>query len=101
MHRRKMRPMPDYAWKNNRHAILGTVYLYFAYRCDEKQIPASAIGSFIAAHQDTAGSLTEEKVRAAVQAVRKLDKGTGKFGPSQDLVDIWTALLPLRSTFPL
>jgi len=92
--------MPDYAWKNNRHAILGTVYLYFAYGCDEKQIPSSVINSFVAAHQDAEGSLTESKVRAAVQAVRKLDKGTGMYGASQDLRDIWEALLPLRSTFP-
>jgi len=76
------------------------VYLYFAYGCDEEKIPASVINSFIAAHQDAADSLTDSKVRAAVQAVRKLDKGTGKYGPSQDLVDIWTALLPLRAKFP-
>ena len=92
--------MPNYSWKNNRHAILGTIYLYFAYGCDETQIPSNVIGSFIAAHQDPAGSLTASKVRAAVQAVRKLDKGTGMYGPSQDLIDIWNALLPLRSTFP-
>ena len=92
--------MSDYAWRNNRHAILGTVYLYFAYGCNETKIPLSVISSFIAAHQDAKGSLTESKVRAAVQAVRKIDTGTGKYGPSQDLTDIWQALLPLRGSFP-
>lgn len=92
--------MPDYSWKNNRHAILGTVYLYFAYGCDETKIPSSAIDSFITAHQDSRGSLSESKVRAAVQAVRKLDTGAGMYGASQDLRDIWSALLPLRMNFP-
>ncbi len=92
--------MPNYSWKNNRHAILGTVYLYFAYGCDEQRIPTNVIASFIAAHQDADGSLTESKVRAAVHAVRKLDKGSGKFGSSEDLDAIWEALLPLRSAFP-
>ena len=92
--------MPDYAWRDNRHAILGTVYLYFTHGCDETKIPVAAIDSFIAAHQDAVGSLTEAKVRAAVQAVRKLDTDSGWLGPSKDLVEIWNALLPLRSTFP-
>lgn len=91
--------MPDYAWKNNRHAILGTVYLYFAYGCDVTKIPATAIDSFVAAHQDPVGSLSASKVRDAVKAVRYLDTGTG-LQPSKDLVAIWNALLPLRSTFP-
>ena len=93
-------PMPNYAWKDNRHAILGTVYLYFAYGCHEKEIPSSVISTFIDAHQDAEGSLTESKVRAAVQAVRNLDTGEGMYGPSQDLRQIWEALLPLRPTFP-
>jgi hypothetical protein len=92
--------MADYAWRNNRHAILGTVYLYFAYGCHETKIPATAIRSFIAAHQDAAGSLTDASVRAAVHAVRKLDTGNGKFRASKDLVAIWNALLPLRPTLP-
>lgn len=90
--------MPNYVWSS--HVILGTVYLYYAYGCHERQIPLSVIRAFVAAHQDPQGALTENKVRAAVQAVRKLDKGTGMYGPSQDLRDIWDALLPLRPNFP-
>lgn len=90
----------SYSWESNPVAILGTIYLYFAHNLHESNIPPAAMTSFIATHQDAAGELTPDKVRAAVQAVRKVDTGTGKFGPSQRLQAIWTALQPVRGMFP-
>jgi hypothetical protein len=87
--------MPDYPWKDHPEAVLGTVYFYFAYKGDPTKIPDAQLQAFVAAHQDSAGSLSAEKVKIAVHAVRKLDTGKGKFGPSELLMSIWEALVPL------
>jgi hypothetical protein len=89
---------PSYSWEAHPVAILGTIYLYFAYGRHEEKIPNDVINVFVSAHQD-GDALTADKVRAAVQAVRKLDTGNGKFGPSQKLQAIWDAMATIRSQF--
>jgi hypothetical protein len=88
-----------YSWENNPVAILGTVYLYFAHGRHEGNISQNAMATFIATHQDAEGQLTDSKVRAAVQAVRRLDTGDGMYRPSQRLEAIWAALQPVHNQF--
>jgi hypothetical protein len=95
---RKLYGMPrqtDYPWESHPEAVLGTVYLYFAYG---PKPPADVLRSFVDCHQD-GGRLHEGKVRDAISAVSKLDGGSG-LGSSQLLDDIWTLLAPLRPRLP-
>jgi hypothetical protein len=85
----------DYSWDQHPEATLGTIYLYFAYG---SHVPPGVLSAFVACHQDT-GRLTEDKVRAAIAAVSKLDGGPG-LGTSQLLRDFWSALSPLRPRLP-
>jgi hypothetical protein len=87
-----------YPWRNHAEAVLGTVYLYFAYGRNPANIPAGVIRASVDAHQDR-GQLDEDAVRAAVSAVRKLDGGPG-LKPAELVTDIWDALAPLRHKFP-
>ncbi len=84
-----------YSWDQHPEAVLGTIYLYFAYGTD---VPPGVLADFVTRHQD-AGLLNEDKVKAAISAVARLDGGPG-LGSSQLLRDFWNALVPLRSRLP-
>ncbi|HSK03375.1 MAG TPA: hypothetical protein VK932_19120 [Kofleriaceae bacterium] len=84
-----------YSWDQHPEAVLGTIYLYFAYGTE---VPPGVLADFVTRHQD-AGLLNEDKVRAAIAAVARLDGGPG-LGSSQLLRDFWNALVPLRPRLP-
>jgi hypothetical protein len=89
---------PRYSWNDHPEAVLGTVYLYFSFGCDPRNVPDEEVAAFVRRHQDR-GRLSTEKVRAALSAVGHLDGGGG-LGPSHLLRDIWDALANLRDRLP-
>jgi hypothetical protein len=91
---------PPYAWDDHPEAVLGTIYLYFAWNCDPRGISEERLAAFVERHQDHTGTLTASLVVTAVEAVRGMDGRSGP-RPSRMLVALWDALAPVRERLPV
>ncbi|MFH0902195.1 MAG: hypothetical protein V2A73_16305 [Pseudomonadota bacterium] len=83
--------MPDqHTWKEVE--ILGLTYLWLFYDRSAASVPLKEIELFIERHDPQRSTLTENKVRAALEAQDTAAGGHGHYEPSKRCQEIWDAL---------